>query len=326
MARLCRLGLEARFRAGGHLPCPGHVSLWGGARPGFNDFLFNPMGPAWRLDRPGFDAMLAEAAESAGAALRWRTRFLAAQPLDGGGYTLRLGVGDGAEQSVQARYVIDGTGAGARFARGRGATLYTDDRLFAVARFFRDGDETGSLQAMAEAVAEGWWYAARLPRQRLIAMYVTDREGLRRMGADASAWQSALAATQLVASSFGLLPAMPEGGLIIRPIFSARLDYRAGPDWIAIGDAAASFDPIAAQGIHKALSDGIAAAERIASAFRTCQGRLDADSGEAAAASFAGYSENRTHLYSLERRWVNEPFWERRRQTGAVAARRRQMA
>lgn len=323
MARLCQLGLGARFRRGEHLPCPGHVSLWGGMRPGFNDFLFNPMGPAWRLDRRGFDAMLAEAAESAGAVLSWQTRFLAARPLDGGGHALRLRDAGGAERDVQARFVIDATGAGARFARSQGATLRTDDRLFAVAQFFRGGDGTGSMQAMIEAVAEGWWYAARLPNQRLISMYVTDRAGLGRMRADdGGAWRSALAATRLIAPAIGPLSAEPEGGLIVHPIFSARLDRRAGPDWMAIGDAAASFDPIAAQGIHKALSDAIAAAARIAAAIRAGESRLEPDPSDAAATAFTAYSENRAHLYGLERRWMEEPFWQRRRLLATRAAAR----
>ncbi len=313
-----RLGLGAQFRRAGHLPCPGHVSLWGGARPGFNDFIFDPKGPAWRLDRSAFDAMLAEAAAARGATLSWRTRFLAARPIDGGGYTLRLGQG-GLEHTVEARWVVDATGPGASFARSRGAALRVDDRLFAVARFARTGDGPGTLQAMIEAVAGGWWYAARLPRRRLITMHVTDLAGLRRMRSDAGAWPRALAATELIAPSLAPLGVEPEGSPIVRPIHSARLVARAGADWIAIGDAAASFDPLSARGLHKALTDALAAAERISAAVEPGRDLLDADPSDAAAARFRAYSEERAHLYGLEQRWPDAPFWRGRRLATARA-------
>src|SRR6187549_1177938 len=49
------LGLWTSFVAQGHEPCLGSCSVWGSAQPGYNDFLFNPHGHGWHLDRARFD-------------------------------------------------------------------------------------------------------------------------------------------------------------------------------------------------------------------------------------------------------------------------------
>jgi hypothetical protein len=79
----------------------------------------------------------------------------------------------------------------------------------------------------------------------------------------------------------------------------------AGPRWLAIGDAASSFDPLSSQGIAKALRAGLRAADVI----RT--GRDEAY-GQQIAAEFERYLETREHFYRIEARWPQHPFWNRR--------------
>jgi flavin-dependent dehydrogenase len=107
-------------------------------------------------------------------------------------------------------------------------------------------------------------------------------------------------------------PASPTWPLVACDAPSARLDRARGPGWLAVGDAASSFDPISAQGIHKALADALLAADAIA----VWLGRGDARALDRYAAGVASrfddYLQNRAYLYSLERRWVDAPFWARR--------------
>ena len=63
---LAQLGLWDDFRAAAHAEAPGTVVIWGDERPHENDFVFNPYGPGWHLDRARFDAMLLAAAQAAG--------------------------------------------------------------------------------------------------------------------------------------------------------------------------------------------------------------------------------------------------------------------
>lgn len=151
-----RLGLVSEFRRAGHLPCPGSVSIWGRAKPGHNDFILNPMGPAWHLSRRRFEAMLEGRALGVGAIVARQTRFLGAQRAGDAGYQARLGHPEQGEFSVCARWVIDATGSPARFARRQGAGLVILDRMVAVARFARRVSGTLTSQTLLEATAEGW--------------------------------------------------------------------------------------------------------------------------------------------------------------------------
>src|SRR5262249_38515951 len=49
-----------------HLPSFGNVSSWGSPSAGSREFIFNPYGHGWHLDRPRFDASLRKRIESEG--------------------------------------------------------------------------------------------------------------------------------------------------------------------------------------------------------------------------------------------------------------------
>ena len=327
---LGQLGLTQRFRAAGHAPCPGYASLWGSARVGHNDFILNPMGPAWRLNRRRFDGMLADAALELEVTLRWRTRLLRTRPADaaeGGGHHLWLALEDGSQVSVHASWVIDATGAGAHFARAVGARRRVDDQLFALVRFspLRGGSMT--MQALLEAVREGWWYTARLPDERVITMLVTERDTVRRMKAEGPrAWSKALEDTSLVGATLAGLSLDDDGEVRLGgahrvvSISSSVLDVQEGAGWSAVGDAASSYDPIAAQGVYKALAEGVTVGRRVADRLRgdgpsRPRPPLDIQT------RFHDYNRNRAYLYGLERRWPDAPFWRARRERTLQALR-----
>ena len=96
-----------------------------------------------------------------------------------------------------------------------------------------------------------------------------------------------------------------------RVVPSFLLDRVCGARWLAVGDAASCFDPLSAQGIYKALADGIAAAHAIAAALATGSD-LDASYQHAVQSRFTEYLANRNYFYGLERRWPDSPFWQRR--------------
>jgi flavin-dependent dehydrogenase len=80
----------------------------------------------------------------------------------------------------------------------------------------------------------------------------------------------------------------------------------AGDGWAAVGDAAASYDPLSGYGITKALQNASAAAEAIA--------RGDpASYASGVQAAFTAYVRQKRSYYAMERRWENTPFWRHRR-------------
>ncbi|MFL5801049.1 MAG: NAD(P)/FAD-dependent oxidoreductase, partial [Roseiflexaceae bacterium] len=92
---------------------------------------------------------------------------------------------------------------------------------------------------------------------------------------------------------------------------SQRLDTIAGVGWLAVGDAAATFDPLSSQGIFKALRSGILAAYAIGDYFNGVHAGLERYEAWIAR-EFEAYLDTRRDYYGRERRWADSPFWRRR--------------
>lgn len=315
------LGVLAAFLAEEHEPCPGSCSSWGADELGYNDFLFNPYGHGWHLDRRRFDAWMAARARDAGAELWTRCKFVERVGEDGDGVALELRVGHGGERvRVRASFVIDATGRRSRYARRCGARPRQLDQLVVSTGFFElPGDELARLSrlTMLEAVEEGWWYLARLPRRRVAAALATSPKIHRRRRFDRPrAWLDALATTRHVLPALLAAEASPVAGSLAvcaAPSFllEPSHDESSTPRWLAVGDAASSFDPISSQGIYKGLSDGLRGGRAVAASLRGDPGSL-ADHAADVRARFEGYAQQRAYFYGVEQRWPESSFWRGR--------------
>ena len=113
---LAALGPPERLEEDGHLPAPGIVAAWGSNEPHCNDFIVNPYGSGWHLDRPRFDRMLAAHARDCGVDVRGETTATALEP-DGDGW--RIGVrGPRGDETVACRFAVGATGATPRRSSG----------------------------------------------------------------------------------------------------------------------------------------------------------------------------------------------------------------
>lgn len=302
---LKRLGLLDEFRAGAHAPCPGSASIWGGDRVGYNDYILSPVGSAWRLQRRAFDEMLARAAREAGAELCWGSRYLQSIP-DQKGHRLLLRTPEG-KSEVCGKWVVDATGPAARFALHTGARRIVDDRMYGLARYAKIREGSMTMQTLLEADEDGWWYAARLPDDRVVVLFVSEDETFRRLNAsDHEGFERSLRVTKLIGPILAKL-ALERKMYFAAPVYSSRLDRPEGEGWLAAGDAAVSYDPIVARGITKALEEGIAVGRRIVERSKSAGAY-----GERIAANFRTYAETRARLYEIERR--DGPFWRKRRE------------
>lgn len=308
---LDQLGLWEAFLAEGHLACHGSCSSWGASALGFNDFVLNPNGPAWHLDRARFETFLLGEARTAGAEMISARLAGVDEDLDEG-LVLRLTTLTSGAISLRARFVVDATGPSAALACKMGARRCVLDRLTFVYGFFDATDAaSSSRQTLLEAAPEGWWYAALLPGERLAVALAADagRVKAERLSQD-EPWLRAALATRHLAPRLDGCRFLP-GALAPRVAVSFRLDPVSGARWLAIGDAAACYDPLSAQGLYKALADAITGAAAISAAFAQ-RGDLPKAYGVDAAARFAEYQTNRNYFYDLERRWPDSAFWTRR--------------
>lgn len=307
---LNRLGLVERFRRSGHLPCPGSVSSWGREKPGYNDFILNPMGPAWHLDRCRFEEMLAERAVEAGADLKHRTRLLSSE-LNGDGFEVVLRNRGKGDHPTRARWVVDAAGSSSRFARDQGAARLVHDRMIALARFTKLREGCLPAQTMLEASRDGWWYSTRLPEDRVLTMFVVEGDSVEDLASDGYAsWRNALRSTVLIGPRLEKCDLFDDKFMRV-PILSSVLKPVVGNHWIAVGDAASSYDPISSQGIYKALIEAIEAARQVAFALGLIR-RPKRSFTDSVRDRFEDYLANRDYLYGLEQRWPESRFWRRR--------------
>lgn len=308
------LGIHEKFLAEGHEPCYGSCSYWGSDKRGYNDSLLSLHGHGWHLDRRRFNQFLAQQACEAGAELAIATTLLASDA-DDAGFVLEL-ESAGPQTRIHADFVIDASGARSLFARQRGSRKAHDDPLVCLATRFALGDAAQHVSRMThlEAVEHGWWYAARLPDNTLLVTFYTDAQTLKAMNLNqAPCWHAMLGeavnTARLTHDTYCL-----DDAIRSFPAPSYCLDALHGERWLAIGDAASTYDPITSQGIIKSLANAALAAD----AIHARNGGDDAGLDRYAAtvrAEYRHYVDMRQYFYSLEQRWPDSPFWRQRHAT-----------
>lgn len=306
------LKIDEAFLAQQHEPCYGSCSYWGSDKRGYNDFLLNPHGHGWHLDRSRFDSLLAARARAAGAELLTGSALLASEPLDATGYTLSVGHAGRVAARVQADFVVDASGRRSLFARQRGARQIESNPLVCIAASFprRDTDGPFSRLTHLEAVEQGWWYVASVPGNAVIVAFATSAKTVRTMQLQrAERWCCMLASAP---NTSRLADGLDMGSVRLHsyPVPSYCLDRLCGERWLAIGDAASAFDPVTAQGIVKSLENGVLAAQTIQ---RWMDGVPDATEAlaQVVQGQYRRYLDLRRDLYRLERRWPASEFWQR---------------
>ena len=301
------LGVWESFQRDEHLAAPGIVFAWTTNDPQETDFIFNPFGNGWQLDRTRFDAMLASAAEEAGATVLRGVRAQQCRRSTGGSWQVPLL--HHPVHAVSGSFLIDATGRSAWPTRRQGVRRIAMDRLVGVVGHLQQ-TRRNDQRLLLEAFAHGWWYSATLPGDRTIAACMTDadylphgRDELRRF------WDDCLRQAPLTAEAIGAVQTL--GDLQTVSANTARMEVVHGPGWIAVGDAAASYDPLSSRGISKALESGLRAAQAVA---RWVRDRHDTLPDYAAwfEEDFDSYQRHYRHFYGRVTRWPDSQFWQRR--------------
>ena len=311
--RLLRdMGLHDAFLQQAHLPCYVNRSDWGGNGGFEQDAIRNLDGHGWHLDRARFDGWLLAVAQARGAALLRQTRLLAVQRPHDSAQPWRLAVERmGKPLQLSARCVVDASGRNSLLAKQLGSQRIASGKLVCGWLIGRDRVDAGGASDLY-AEADGWWYTSPLPaRLRLLAFY-TDAD------------LPAAAAAHSRAGMLARLPGVPgllcyleqqgfcaDGRHGFCAAHGAVLDRYCGRGWLAVGDAALSFDPLSAQGLFNALFTGLAGAE---AAQRHLQGDQQALPGyqDQLHAIERAYASHLDASYRQEQRWPQRPFWQRR--------------
>lgn len=305
-----QLGVWSAFVQSGHLPAHGTSAAWDSSTLQANESFFRLHGHGWHLDRCAFDAMLAEAALQRGARLRTHTRVQDCRQQSDQRWQLTARAREDGPWRLSARFVVDATGRLAWFARQQGAERIVHDQLTAVAVLFEVEPDGVDTYALVETFPSGWWYSALLPAGRMMVMCMSDADLVRQQRLMTPArW---LAQTYQATHTWNRLQtAQPLERPRVYPAHTQRLQPVAGAGWLAVGDAASTFDPLSSQGIYKALRSGIFASYAILDWFQGQPAGLKRYA-DLHASEFEQYRTTWASYYAREQRWPHAPFWQRR--------------
>jgi flavin-dependent dehydrogenase len=299
------LGLSHLLNPEAHLVCPGNRAVWGDTRPADADFLRDPNGAGWHLDRARFDADLRDAARDTGVRVWSDCRVLryAAAPTC---WSLTVSY-RGVVSRVRAAWLIDATG---RRGSGLGGPPARSSRLVASVAILSAAPDDADALSRVEAVEGGWWYTAPAPGRGRLVAYFTDSDLLRaapiRTG---KALLERLGETSQLRREFDW--SADRTPLRRFAAHSATRAAFAGRRWLAVGDATLAFDPLSSQGLFHALYTGVRGAGAVLAANSGADSALSQYESRLRAVELA-YRRNLLHYYSLERRWPGAPFWRRR--------------
>jgi flavin-dependent dehydrogenase len=278
------LGLWKEFRAAGHVAGHAQQTAWGGG-PWIQDSIFHVHGDRWHVDRTRFDADLREAVRKRGIVIR-DYRSLDELQQENGKWRIRLDKG----AEISARHLVDATGRARVIARRLGLRPRIHDRLVALTAVMpRNRNPEFDHTMVIESTPHGWWYAAPVPQGHVLAFF-TDADLVPR---DLARSMATVAAN----SAF------------IQPV--------SDQSWLPVGDACAAHDPLCGWGVHRAMANGILAAEAIGERLTTTDASLLEDYCRHCRDQFERYLAGLSQRYASERRWASSDFWERRRHVNA---------
>ncbi len=302
------LGVWEAFQAAGHLPAWGTVSCWGSDEAVTQPFPAGQNEHGWQLDRLAFNKSLRSHAIASGVALRIIESPGKIVPAESGGWVL------GMDQPVHASWLVDATGRRSAVARLVGARRVPLDSL--VARYACFSPRTPGLDRDArthvESVPEGWWYSALMPSGKRMAAFLTDADLL----PEADIEDLLVNTTHMARLLHGYIPC---NGPHTTAAQSARLQPFRGERWLAVGDAAVSFDPLSSQGMLTALYTGLRGGEAIAASLAG-DDRLVPEYHSRLETVWQTFVNNRCVRYQTEDRWPGSAFWSRRKTVGRVLA------
>ncbi|WP_326501616.1 FAD-dependent monooxygenase [Methylomicrobium sp. Wu6] len=303
---LGELGVLSLFQKLKLEPITGSVSSWGTEKMEETPALLHPFGIGWVQQKHAFNRILIERSTSLGACFStdqisrverknevWKI------------FTERGG-------SIASELMIIATGRdNPRFAKlSKKVSL---DKLVACIVTLEE-DSRDSLNFVSiDSSENGWYFSVKSDEKTRVLSYFTDGDLLR--------YRDLQTFLQSVNQHLLDLPSMSKAikRIDIAKVKSFRIvcansTFRKNfftKGLFCCGDSAQTFDPLSSQGVSAAIRDGIETAKFLA--------RLDCGNKESMIEyerrrrqQYLEYLKNWGNIYSTERRWIRNVFWQRR--------------
>jgi flavin-dependent dehydrogenase len=310
---LVHIGIWDDFLNDKHLPSTGNRSAWGSEEITENNFIFHPHTYGWHLDRFKFDFMLLEAAKRAGAIHLEVQIETIEKYFNNNGWILNLkNKNNRIRKSINSAFIVDATGRTSWFCYRQGIRRFSFDSLCGYVSFLSTKTEGDSdSMTLIESVSDGWWYSALLPKNIRVTSFFTDSNlPIARSIRTSIEWKNTMMQnTSHIKVIHDKYDYHTISGPYIRIANSSILEKVSGENWLAVGDAAASYDPLSSQGILTAMTDSISASDIIRKYLKGKDRSLE-EYNKRIITNFKSYLKRRDYYYNLEKRWSNNAFWK----------------
>lgn len=306
---LQKLDLWEDFKKGSHLKSYSNKSLWGSPQIAYTDFIQTPPGYGWHLDRVEFEEMLLQKAAQLGVEVLELTTLHTVELKE---KKWQVKWKTKTTQFIAKKYdfLVDASGRNSWLARRLGVQRQYDNRQLALIAFMSTNDSFTDRAGLVETTPNGWWYSAKIPKNRMSLTFLCQPDKKQReLWMQKKGWEQLLA--QAPHTRKRALQGV--GDLLTAPKFVAAgdsiLTQVYGEQWIAIGDAALTYDPIASHGIMLALVSARDATEVISQYFQGSSNGLVAYQ-QLMQTSFHYYRQQRQLFYAQEQRFSNAKYWK----------------
>lgn len=291
---------------------------WGSESQRQLEYMFTPHGSGWNLDRLAFEKLLAETFVQRDGKLLCDSQVITCERQTYRGWRVQVKSKDQQMQTIMCKYIIDASGRRGVMRTNLNLALTVYDRLIGVSCIGQlPADADQSLVNQVEACKYGWWYLAPMPENKVSVVLMTDPDIAHKMqSCHPDVWRGLLKELPFMGKAVEgvIFPDKPRSF----PCFSSYLKEAGGKDWVAVGDAVASYDPIASSGIPRALANGMHGAFMAVDGLFS-NGDLLKTYSQSIEQDFKQYLQTQWQYYQRETRWPDAVFWARRRAVVAIS-------
>ncbi|XLS29312.1 NAD(P)/FAD-dependent oxidoreductase [Flavobacteriaceae bacterium M23B6Z8] len=284
--------------------CTANRSAWGSEQWTYTDALRNPEGGGWHVVRHEFDAALRRKAIAEGVDfLCGKVGNIASGEL----HTLTFRTQKAnLPEAIHTPWLIDATGRAAAVTRQFGVERIKFQPQMAAVCWLHPNLQDQDRTTTIKSVANGWWYTSRLPDGSRVLSFHGLPETVASFVKDPKSYLQEANNAHLI--NYNLHTSHFLEDIKARDASVSKASRVFGSNWIAVGDAALSFDPLSSQGIFFALYSGLKAADahiKIKTGDTTALEQYE----QKVQNVFEANQRSRAHFYTAERRFINEDYW-----------------
>ncbi|QHI35058.1 Putative FAD-dependent oxidoreductase LodB [Kordia antarctica] len=302
---LKQLGILSLVENEKHKVYYGNKSCWGSDILEQKEFIADKFGHGFLLDRLYFETQLQDLYKNTNASFY-------------SGYKLKKVVSNEKEVSttiendsetikLKSNFIVDATGRKASVCRHLGVQKETLDSQFAITFNVKISNNIPN-EISVEATKNGWWYVAPFTENEITMMFFTLKEIIPDKENIEIFLQKELQTTIHLSK---IIKNIKIETIKIMPAGTSCLQIPYGKNWLAVGDAAYSFDPISSYGITSALASGFYGGHAVADYLNGKEEALEVYRYVMENA-FQAYLHKLIAHYEVEKRWKQSYFWMNR--------------